>query len=269
MTISALGPLLAQGRTAEVFAWQDGQILKLFYDWCPPTWVQHEIDMGHYMATTPLPTPKLLDTVEVDGRRGMIYERVDAVSMLKVCNTKPWLLWRMARQLADLHTVIHEQPGTGLPSLTGDLHATIDGLDALSADLKAQVLARLPALPETQRLCHFDFHPDQVLITPTGAVILDWMTARQGPPLADVARTALLLQIGQLPYGGRALQLAINFWRKAFLRAYLARYLALHPSVTQQSIRTWLIPVAAARLREGIPGEQETLLTLIQAYLAE
>ena len=84
-----------------------------------------------------------------------------------------------------------------------------------------------------------------------------------------VARTALLLQIGQLPYGGRAMQLAINLWRKTFLRAYLARYLAVHPGVTQQAIRTWLLPVAAARLREGIAGEQEVLLQLIQADLVD
>jgi len=28
-------PLIAQGRTAEVYAWQDNQVLKLFYAWCP------------------------------------------------------------------------------------------------------------------------------------------------------------------------------------------------------------------------------------------
>ena len=33
------GPLLARGRTAELFAWGDRQVLKLLYDWRPTSWI--------------------------------------------------------------------------------------------------------------------------------------------------------------------------------------------------------------------------------------
>jgi len=38
-TSTVRGPLIAKGRTAEVYAWQGNKVLKLFFDWCPMEWV--------------------------------------------------------------------------------------------------------------------------------------------------------------------------------------------------------------------------------------
>jgi hypothetical protein len=56
MTTSALGPLLAHGRTAEVYEWEATQIVKLFHDWCPQRWIQSEIDNGRTVMTMDLST---------------------------------------------------------------------------------------------------------------------------------------------------------------------------------------------------------------------
>lgn len=40
-----LAQLIAQGRTAEIFDWQDGQILKLYRDRCRPEWVEQEAQL--------------------------------------------------------------------------------------------------------------------------------------------------------------------------------------------------------------------------------
>lgn len=261
------GPRIAQGRTAEVYAWGDGQILKLFYDWCPPNWVQQEIEMGRLVAPMTLPTPKLLDVVEINGREGLVYERVEGPSMLQRANAKPWLVFGLARQLAELHAAIHGQSGDGLPSLYAYLQREIAHVEALPPDLKTSVLRVLDQLPDGRSLCHFDFHPDQVLLTPGGPMVIDWMTAHQGNPLADAARTTLLLTVGQAPYAGRLMRASINMWRGFFRRSYLARYLALRPQATRAAVKMWIIPVAAARLQERIAGEEEPLLALIRSYL--
>jgi hypothetical protein len=261
------GPLIARGRTAEVYAWQEGQILKLFYDWCPPDWAQHEIDIGRAIAAIPLPTPKLIDALKIEGRQGIIYERVDGPTMLQLTNTRPWLLFRLARQLAELQTQIHRQDGSGLPPLRPSLTATIQHVENLPPDLKAGVLRLLDKLPDQRTLCHFDFHPGQVIITAKGPVIIDWMTAYQGHPLADVARTSIILRVAQVPGAGWAMRVIVNLWRGLFSGTYLAHYLELHPGVTRDEITTWMVPVAAGRLKENIPGEQEPLLGIIQSYL--
>lgn len=268
MTAPSRGSLLAEGRTAEVYAWQENQILKLFYSWCPAHWVRHEADNSRVVSTKRLTTPQLLDLVEIEDRQGIIYERVDGPSMLDLVSTKPWMLFRLARQLAELHAEIHKQDASELIPLREALRKDIQQVETLPPSLKARVLQLLAELPDDSALCHFDFHPDQVLITAGGPVIIDWMTARQGPPLADVARTSIMLMVGQVPHARRVMRAIINIWRGLFYRVYIARYLALHPGITRDDVRTWMIPVAAGRLREEIEGEREALLNVIQSCLS-
>jgi len=140
-------------------------------------------------------------------------------------------------------------------------------VEKLPPDLKTGVLRLLETLPNGNALCHFDVHPGQVLITAKGPVIIDWMTAYQGHPLADVARTCIILRVGQVPGAGWAMRAFVNLWRGLFYRTYIARYLELHPGVTGDAVTTWMVPVAAGRLNEKIPGEQEPLLNFIQSHL--
>lgn len=261
------GALIAKGRTAEIYAWQENQILKLLYDWCSPNMAQQEIDIGRVVETMTLPTPKLMGALRIENRQGIIFERVDGPSMLIFVGTKPWLLFRSARQLAELHTQIHEQNGADFPSLHASLYATIQRMENFPHGMKTDVLRLLGKLPDGSALCHCDFHPDQVLITAKGPVIIDWPTAHQGNPIADVARTSILLMIGQVPYTNWLMRTLINLWRGFFYRTYVAHYLELHPGVTRDDITTWMIPVAAARLDEGIQGEQEPLLRFIKSHL--
>jgi thiamine kinase-like enzyme len=263
------GPLIARSRTAEVFAWQDGQVLKLFYDWCPHQWADQEINIGRAMAAKDLPTPKLIDHIKIGERQGIIYERVDGPSMLTLSNTKPWLLISLARQLADLHTQIHRQDGAGFPSLQTSLNSVIQQVENIPPDQKAAVLWLLEPLPHADSLCHFDFHPGQVLITNKGPVIIDWMTACQGYPLADVARTALIFMVAQMPGANWMTQAIVNLWRGLFRKTYITRYLELNLNVTSEEITVWMVPVAAGRLKEAIPGEQEQLLKFIRSRLKQ
>lgn len=261
------GPLLAQGRTAEVYAWNDNAVVKLFFDWVPAGWIEHEVEVGRAVSAINLPTPKLLGTVTVEGRAGLLYERVDGPSLVRVITTQPWRLPRLAAQFAELHVTVHRQPGDGFPPLRVQLTGSIDQAD-LPPALKAHALATLDRLEDGDALLHLDFHPDQVVLTPAGPVVLDWMTAAQGNPLADVARTVILLRVGQLPYGGWLQRAFINATRRLFLQTYLRRTLQLQPGVTKAAVEAWCVPLAAARLTEDIRGEREPLLALLQRSMS-
>ena len=210
-----------------------------------------------------LPTPKLIDMVEIDGRVGLVYERVEGPSMLKQIMTHPWQLFSLARQFADLHTCIHAQDGTGLPSIRPELTKLVQKSAAFLDDSSRVVLDTLMNLPDGNALCHFDFHPDQVIVTRRGPVILDWMNACQGHPMADVARTDILMTLGHVPYGGAMMRAFINLWRDMFHKTYLSHYFSLHPGTGKEDLIPWLIPVAVDRLNEKIDGEKEALLGII------
>ncbi|MGH9203206.1 MAG: phosphotransferase family protein, partial [Vicinamibacterales bacterium] len=97
------GARIAEGRTAEVFAWGDRHILKLFRSWCPRTWAEHEARVARAVHQAALPVPAVGDLVEVDGRTGIIYERIAGRSMVREFVSKPWKIVHFAPMLADLH----------------------------------------------------------------------------------------------------------------------------------------------------------------------
>jgi uncharacterized protein (TIGR02172 family) len=252
----------ARGRTAEIFSWEDGHILKLYFDWCPSDWVEYESRIAHAVHAAGIPTPAAGEIVEVNGRRGLIYERVEGTSMLQDLNSHPWKLLRHARTLADLQIKIHRQSIPGLPSYKQQLHHAISTTWQLTEDLRTKLLHRLELLPEGQTLCHGDYHPGNIILTENGPVVIDWMTACSGSHWADVARTSLLLTIGPKGAGNLVsplLRLAIQLYH----RMYLKRYLTIVPDKGNE-LQPWTSIIAAARLKEDIPPERDELLKIVQ-----
>jgi uncharacterized protein (TIGR02172 family) len=186
---------IAEGRTAEIFLCDDQHILKLYRDWCPPNWVDYEARIARAIHEAGIPSPGPGKIIETNGRRGLIYERLQGISMLQDMNARPWTLLNHARSLAELHVQIHEQSITGLPSYKERLDHDIHNSTHLSQELKKKALALLARLPHGEKVCHGDYHPGNILITKSGPVVIDWMTASMGSPWADVARTDLLLSI--------------------------------------------------------------------------
>ena len=257
--------MIARGRTAEIFAWGDDQVLKLFLDWCPTHWAQGEALITQAVHEAGLPAPAVESTVEVDSRLGIIFERVEGPSMLGELTTKPWKLLRLARTLAELQTALHSCKVPGLPSQRQKLESNIRAAAVLPESAKGAVLNVLAELPDGNAVCHGDFHPDQIIMSARGPIVIDWITTTQGNPLADVARTCLLLRMGE-PLAGTARRWLINWVRGLFHSIYLRQYLRLLPGSRQQ-IDAWKLPVAAARLSEDIPEEEPRLLALVEATL--
>lgn len=102
------GPKIGRGRTAEVFGWKDNLILKLFFDSTPDAWAEQEARITRFAYEAGLPVAKVEGVVEIDGRNGILFQRIDGASMLTESKSKPWKLFRSARVLAELHAAMHE-----------------------------------------------------------------------------------------------------------------------------------------------------------------
>jgi aminoglycoside phosphotransferase (APT) family kinase protein len=105
------------------------------------------------------------------------------------------------------------------------------------------------------------------MLTKKGPVILDWMTAFRGAPAADIARTSVLFRFAQMPYVGFFTRTAISLARRRFHRLYLSRYLQLDSDVSEDMIRLWSVPIAAARLEENIPEETDLIISFLRQSL--
>jgi len=104
-------------------------------------------------------------------------------------------------------------------------------------------------------------HPGNILLTARGEVTIDWVDATCGNPLADVARTSIIMM------GAANSTQITNPLMKAYIRlfhaVYLRHYFTLCPG-GEQEYRRWLPIVAAARLSEGIPEVETWLLAQVR-----
>jgi len=257
-----LGTKLADGRTAEVFAWGDDHILKLYREGWTRRTAEYEHRMAKASEQTGYRVPHVGEIVEVNGRAGIVYQRIEGESMLGRFLKQPYRLIGFSRQMADLHLEMHAKDAQNLEPVTDRLAGKIDAVEALDAATKAVIFKRLFSLPQDTKLLHGDFHPDNIMLTPDGPVIIDWIDATLGHPLADVARTAVLARFGVPPE-----ERVGRFMFQTMGRIYLRRYFQ-HSPFTRSEFQDWLLPVAAARLQEEIPHEAEPLLAYVTQLAA-
>jgi aminoglycoside phosphotransferase (APT) family kinase protein len=259
--------LVGQGRTADIYLWDNNQILKLFHTGWSLTAVEQEARINRIVQKTALPVPATGGMIEIDGRHGILFDRIDGSTMLRQLGAKPWTAISLLHAFADLHVKMHAHTiAVGeVPSQRHQLTHLIQQASPLPAAWTAAALAALDRLPDGNRLCHGDYHPDNVLMSAHGPIIIDWSEATAGNPLADVARTALIFRIGAPPPGGMS-PLLIGRIRAVAQLTYLRRYRKRAPALRTE-LAAWRLPIAAARLAAGIPAEQQQLLALIEALV--
>lgn len=255
------GERIAEGRVAEVYAWGDRHIVKLWKPGFPPQDAAYEYAIVRNVMAAGIPTPAALEQTQVNGRAGIVYQRVDGQTMDRVALQDLSHLTEMAQQMATLHLAIHSRNARALPSQLGKLRARIARIGLLDASAKASLIARLDDLPDGEAVCHGDLHPQNIIMTNEGPVAIDWIDASQGHASVDVARSMLLMQMldhyGDVPADVKQ---AVAEFRDGYLNHYLAL-----SGLPLESISKWLPVLAAARLGEDIPEETDILLQMARA----
>lgn len=187
--VPAPGRRIARGRSADVYALGRDRVLRRYRD--PAADCAAEAEVMRYAAARGYPVPTVHDAEGPD----LVLELVRGPTMLADLGRRPWRLWRHAATLASLHDSLHAiaAPSWARPSgWTGD------------------------------RLLHLDLHPDNVVLTTKGPVVIDWPNARRGPAELDVAYTWMVLAAATPDR--RSVALLGRVARGAFTRAFLANF---------------------------------------------
>lgn len=176
--------LIAQGRAADVYDAGPGRVLRRYRTAAVDA--SREAEVMQYVARAGFPVPAVYDAQGSD----LVMERVEGPTMLDALGTKPWRMRPYARLLADLHTRLGR-----IPAAPGLRQPMGDGSD----------------------LMHLDLHPGNVILSPRGAVVIDWTNASAGPAPADVADTWLIVACAR-PDEKAAL---IGLFQRRFCRAFV------------------------------------------------
>lgn len=246
------GQLIGHGRTSEIFQWGDGKILKLYRKNMPMKLADFEYEKSSVINKKIQNTPKAYKLVEEDGMKGIIFEQIIGKTMLELLAKKPWEVTKQARLMAELHKSIQIKVDFKLPQYKDNLKYDISRTTLLSEDIKTNLSWYIEGLPDDNVLCHGDFHPDNIIITDTDPIIIDWMTASKGSAISDIARTSIIFKYSDVPVKSYVQKKVINFIRKRFLSAYLKHYIKISGADITK-IKKWELPIAAARLSENLP----------------
>lgn len=257
--LSPLGARLGGGKTADVFGWGTDKIVKLYLPDVPDRRIKVEAFNVRALHSAGLPVPRFFEQVEVAGRRGSVFERIEGRSISASLQINPFRLFGLARHFAAIHRRIHSTERPELPPVVDFLRRVIAAVSVLSTAQKDKVIALLESLPDGSSVCHFDFHPNNVILSPRGPIVLDWGSARHGNPLADVARTCVLFATDHLEASAAPVA---KIWNSTFAGAYLRGY--FDGSQAPDELERWIAVLAAAKLRKAGVTEIPVLMHLIE-----
>jgi aminoglycoside phosphotransferase (APT) family kinase protein len=169
------GPPVGVGRSADVYDLGHGRVLRRYHDRQRPA--QREAEIMSWARGHGVPVPEVFDADGPD----IVMERVDGPTMLADLARRPWRLAGHAATLARLHAQVHAVPGLDwLPVPLGDGGS----------------------------LLHMDLHPENVLMSARGPVVIDWEGAARGPAEADLALCWVVVATSEVP--GPAWQRAVG-----------------------------------------------------------
>ena len=252
---------LAEGREAEILAWGEGLVLRLYRDPAAGALADREMRaLAAVRSLLPL-VPAPYERIEWRGRPGIVMERVLGRDALTAISRQPWRVIQLSGLTGRVHAELNGiRAPDELPTLRDELGERIGRDAAIPEELRAAALQALANLPDGTALCHGDFQAGNVLLSPCGPVVIDWGNATRGDPAGDFARTTLMMRAGSLPPGtppvirwGR--RFGEGLFRRAYQRAY-QRSRARDPG----RILRWELVRAVERLADRIPDERSGLL---------
>jgi aminoglycoside phosphotransferase (APT) family kinase protein len=208
----------AAGRDADVYALSDGLVLRRSRDGHD---VSEEAATMRHAGRHGYPVPAVHQVAGPD----MVLQRLDGPTAFEAALDGQLSGVELGTLLADLHRRLHD-----LPSPSGDA-----GLS----------------------LIHCDFHPQNVILTADGPMVIDWRNAGEGVAEFDIAMTAVIL--GQV-----ALDPAFGEQKDAVLETLLA-YLrgSVDPSAQLDAA------LARRDVDRGITAEERAVLPAAGALIRD
>lgn len=194
---------------------------------------------------TGLKINKIREVTMVDGKWAIVSDYIEGKTLAQLMEEDPDNKKQYIELLVDIQLEIHSKKAPLLTKLKDKMNRKISS-SSLDATTRYDLHTRLEGMPKHTKVCHGDFCPANVIITPDGTpCVIDWAHATQGNASADVARTYLLFCLNG---DTEAAETYLNIFCKK-------------SDTAKQYVQKWLPIVAASQSVKGRPEEREFLLS--------
>ncbi|MBR2566930.1 MAG: aminoglycoside phosphotransferase family protein [Paenibacillus sp.] len=262
------GELIGMGNTANVYLWGNTEVIKIFHDHESSFFeANKEAKNAEIINNLNLRAPSYSGTLEYEGKLCLIYERIDGQTMLLQITPTVSSITHYAKQMAQLQYEMHQVKIGIQPNLKNELLYRISSHELINEDEKQRIKDILDQLPENNTICHYDFHPGNIILSSKGPIIIDWLNALVGHEAADVARSSMMLQSHALPPNAPEILIRREY-RELFHQEYLREYLILSGKKDEE-IKEWMAPTFAYRIGEMNGLDQIEMLTSLQILLTK
>jgi aminoglycoside phosphotransferase (APT) family kinase protein len=173
------------------------------------------------------------EVVHASGR-DIVMERLEGETMLSDLARRPWRVRSHARTLAGLLKHLHALPVP--PGLT-------------------------PRHARRIAIVHLDLHPDNVVLTAHGPVVIDWSNAGVGDPAVELADLWALFACVEPPAAGRRARTVTRLVRRGFSALLLAHF-------DRKMVRAGLREAVDGRLADPnmTPRERDAMRRMAARY---
>ncbi len=196
---------------------------------------------------TGLRIPQLEEVKKIDGKWSIIVDYIEGKTLAEIMKNDRQNLKKYMDKFVDIQLEIHSKKSPLLNKLKDKMNRKISETD-LDATTRYELHTRLEGMPKHTKVCHGDFNPSNVIISPEGNYyIIDWSHATQGNASADAARTYLLFS---LEGDTEAAEMYMNIFCKK-------------SDTAKQYVQQWLPIVAASQSVKGNEKEREFLMRWI------
>lgn len=196
---------------------------------------------------TGLKIPQLEEVKKIDGKWAIVLDYIEGKTLAEIIENDRKNLEMYMEKFVDIQIEIHSKRSPLLNKLKDKMSRKIDETN-LDATTRYELHTRLEGMPKHNKVCHGDFNPSNIIITPAGDYyVLDWSHATQCNASADVARTYLLFS---LKGDKEAAEMYLNMFCKK-------------TDTAKQYVQQWLPIVAASQSVKGNEEEREFLLNWI------
>jgi len=265
------GEVIGKGREAEVIYWGNNRVLKLFYKNFPSNIMDYRFKVDTLIGKIFPNCPKAFEKIEENGRFGILYEFIEGITLNELIG-KSKKFGKATRMLAELHVEMHKSKIKNIYIQKNTLKWAIHQTNLLDNDQKKEITNYIEKLPDGNTICHMDFHYGNIIVSKNKLYVIDWANACLGNPNCDVARTYYVIKYGlgvtdeQYIKKSFVHRFILKVGKSLVAKTYIKHYLKL-TGISLKEIKKWDLAIYAARLREGIPLENEKLLKMISKLL--